>query len=59
VSVERVSEPPERSWVVGAREGEGGGSVEEKPVIDQRTMVFSRSALERIRSLWNATLKAC
>jgi hypothetical protein len=45
------------SWVVGAERGGGGGLREEKPEIDQRTMQDSRSALERIRSLWNVTLK--
>jgi hypothetical protein len=44
------------SYVVGAAEGGGGGDEELKPVISQRTMQPSRSAFERTRSWWNATL---
>ena len=32
--------------------------MDEKPVMDQSTMLPSRSALERMRSLWNVTLRA-
>jgi hypothetical protein len=44
------------SCVVGAVEREGGGALDEKPFIDQRTIVFSLAAFERIRSPWNSTL---
>jgi len=54
-NAERVS--LSRSRTVGAESGEGGGWVDEKPVMDHRTMLPSRSALERMRSLWNVTLR--
>jgi hypothetical protein len=54
VKAERVSRA--ESWVVGAESGGGGGFLELKPEIDQRTMQSSLSHLERMRSLWNATL---
>jgi hypothetical protein len=44
------------SWVVGAEEGDGGGSVGEKLFMDQRTMQCSLAALEKIRSPYHATL---
>jgi len=44
------------SWVVGAVEGDGGGRVEEKPFMAQRTIRFSLEALERMRSPKNWTL---
>ena len=55
-NAERVS--LSRSRTVGAESGDGGGWVDEKPVIDQRTILPSRSAFERMRSLWNVTLQA-
>lgn len=44
------------SCVVGAEDGDGGGSVGEKPLMDQRTMQCSRAAFENIRSPYQATL---
>jgi hypothetical protein len=54
VNAERVSRFS--SWVVGAVRGKGGGLELEKPLMDQRVMCCSLSALERIRSPWNQTL---
>lgn len=48
VNTERVSRWA--SWVVGAEVRTGGGFLESKLAIDQRTMQFSLAALERIRS---------
>lgn len=48
VNAERVSRC--ESWVVGADKDGGVGEEGEKPVMDQSTIVPSRSALERIRS---------
>ena len=47
------------SWVVGAEVGAGGGLLEEKPLMDQRTMQSSRApeALEKMRSPYQATLR--
>lgn len=47
VNAERVSL---NSWVGGADEGDGGEMLEEKEVIDQRTIQSSLAALERMRS---------
>lgn len=44
------------SWVVGAEDGDGGGSVGEKPLMDQRTMQCSLAAFENIRSPYQETL---
>ena len=54
VNTERVSRW--ESWVVGAEVRTGGGLLESKLLIDQRTMQFSLAALERIKSPKNATL---
>lgn len=52
---ERVSRVA--SWVVGAEFGGGGGKVEGmKWLMDQRTMVCSLAALERMRSPYQETL---
>ena len=40
----------EASWEVGAWDGGGGGAVLLKFVMDQRTMLCSLAALERMRS---------
>ncbi len=44
------------SWVVGAEDGDGGGSVGEKPLIDQITIQCSLAAFENIRSPYQETL---
>jgi hypothetical protein len=49
VKAERVSRV--ESCVVGAESGDGGGLLELKPEIAQRTIQFSSSHLERMRSL--------
>lgn len=55
---ERASRVP--SWVVGADERVGGGRELLKELMDQRTMLFSLAALEKIRSPYHVTLlKVC
>lgn len=54
VKAERVSRA--ESCVVGADRGLGGGFAEENPDIAHSTIHSSSWHLERIRSLWNATL---
>jgi hypothetical protein len=44
-----------RSWVVGAASGDGGSRVESKLLMDQRTMLCSLAALDRMRSPCHAT----
>jgi hypothetical protein len=44
------------SCVVGAASGAGTGVSEVNDVMDQRTITFSRSDLERMSSPWKQTL---
>ena len=46
-------------WAVGAEEAGGGGLVEEKPSMRQRTILCESAHLERMRSSYHATLRVC